>query len=115
MLQIASVVRHFIKQGKRVLVLGRTHMEKLPKKNWDFVKKNSTVFLINNISQDDPYILYCGLHSGINTIVVTRDFMRSHLYLLKDKQSKLLFNRWLVQSRYHLLHANEDKVFFKVC
>lgn len=90
-------------------------MERFPKRNWSFIAKNSTVFLINNISQDDPYLLYCGLHSGINTIIVTRDLMRSHLYLLKDKQHKLLFCRWLTQSRYHLVHADENKAIFKVC
>lgn len=90
-------------------------MERLPRHNWQYVKQNATVFLTNNISQDDPYTLYCGLHSGLNTIIVTRDFMRSHLYLLKDKHNKLLFNRWLKQSRYHLLHVAADNVFFKVC
>ncbi|KAI4464033.1 hypothetical protein MML48_4g00005905 [Holotrichia oblita] len=110
---LASVVAHFTKQRKKVLVMGRTHMERYPQRNWSFIKKNSTVFLINNISQDDPYLLYCGLHCGINTIIVTRDFMRSHLYLLRDKQHKLLFNRWLTQSRYHLVHADENKAIFK--
>ncbi|GJQ77399.1 hypothetical protein Trydic_g20801 [Trypoxylus dichotomus] len=111
---LAAVVQHFIRQRKKVLILGRTHLEKLPKKNWSFVKRNATVFLVDDISQDDPYILYCGLHSGPNTIIVSRDLMRSHLYVLKDKYYKLLFHRWLTQSRYHLLHANEGKVSFKV-
>ncbi|KAK9723298.1 Protein-only RNase P [Popillia japonica] len=110
---LATVIAHFTKQRKKVLVLGRIHMERFPKRNWSFIAKNSTVFLINNISQDDPYLLYCGLHSGINTIIVTRDLMRSHLYLLKDKQHKLLFCRWLTQSRYHLVHADENKAIFK--
>ncbi|KRT83985.1 hypothetical protein AMK59_2956, partial [Oryctes borbonicus] len=57
---LAAVVEHFVKQRKKVLILGRSHLEKLPKKNWFFIKRNSTVFLVDDISQDDPYILYCG-------------------------------------------------------
>lgn len=86
-----------------------------PKRYWYNITRNAKVFLTENLSQDDPYLLYCALHSGLNTVIVSRDLMRSHLFLLKNPQHKRLFNRWLTQSRYELLHVGDDgKVVFKV-
>ncbi|KAJ8929372.1 hypothetical protein NQ314_017953 [Rhamnusium bicolor] len=106
---LASVVSHFAQQKKRILVLGRVHMNRWPIKNWDYIKKNSTVFLTQNISQDDPYLLYCALHSGKDTIIVTRDLMRGHKFLLKDPKQKILFHRWLSQRQYQLIRVDDHR------
>ncbi|XP_022913481.1 mitochondrial ribonuclease P catalytic subunit [Onthophagus taurus] len=110
---LSEVVNHFKKQGKEILLLGRNHMERLPTKNWSFIKRNCMIFLTQDISQDDPFILYCALHSGNDTKIVTRDLMRSHLFLLKDKRLKKLFKRWLIQNRLHLITAKPGTVIFK--
>ncbi|KAK5643538.1 hypothetical protein RI129_007383 [Pyrocoelia pectoralis] len=111
---VKSVVKHFVDRNKKVLLLGRTHMQKWPKMNWSYVTENSDTFLTQSLSHDDPYLLYCALHCGVNTIIVSKDLMRSHLFKISDIRLKILFNRWLLQNQYHLSHINnQGKVFFK--
>ncbi|KAH1018156.1 mitochondrial ribonuclease P catalytic subunit [Dendroctonus ponderosae] len=110
---LANVVSHFREQNKTVLVLGRMHMNRWPRDKWDFVRRNATLFLTQNISQDDPYLLYCALKSGKDTIVVTRDLMRNHRFVLKDRKYKVLFNRWLTQRQYMPLNCHSRRVTFK--
>lgn len=89
-------------------------MNRWPKKNWSFITQNSTVFLTQNISQDDPYLLYCTLNSGKDTIIVTRDLMRGHKFLLKLPKHKILFDRWLSMRQYQLIRVdNKGTAHFK--
>ncbi|VEN35039.1 unnamed protein product [Callosobruchus maculatus] len=106
---VAAVVSHFVENRRRVLVLGRKHMNKWPKQNWGYVNENATVFLTQNISQDDPYLLYCALQSGQNTVIVTRDLMRSHRFLLESPNLKKNFNRWLNQRQWQLVRVDEQR------
>ncbi|KAK4886328.1 hypothetical protein RN001_002599 [Aquatica leii] len=111
---VKSAVQHFVLQNKTVLLLGRTHMQKWSKPNWSYVSKNADIFLTQTLSHDDPYLLYCALNSGKNTIIVSRDLMRNHVFKLNDIKLKILFSRWLLQCQYQLLHINDSgKVFFK--
>lgn len=103
---VSSVVEHYARQNKSVLVLGRNHMKKWP--HIERIKNYSRLFLTQNLSEDDPYLLYCALNSGRGTIIVSRDMMRGHLYLLKEPHLKLLFRRWLSISRHHLLTQRKD-------
>ncbi|KAL3265397.1 hypothetical protein HHI36_009603 [Cryptolaemus montrouzieri] len=112
---LAHVVAHFVNKEKTVVVLGRAHMNKWPKKQWSYVRNNAKIFLTQDISQDDPYLLCCALHCGKDTIIVTKDLMRSHLFLLKDPVDKIMFSRWLSQRQYQLKFiTNDGKVHFKV-
>ncbi|CAH1163414.1 unnamed protein product [Phaedon cochleariae] len=112
---VAAVVSFFVNQKKKVLVLGRIHMNRWPKEHWGYVTNTCSVFLTQNISQDDPYLLYCALHSGKDTIIVTRDLMRGHKFLLKYPKDKILFNRWLSQRQFQLLRINEEgKPIFRI-
>ncbi|XP_044254597.1 mitochondrial ribonuclease P catalytic subunit isoform X2 [Tribolium madens] len=104
---VQSVVAHFVSQGKKVLLLGRNHMNKWPRNNWGYIKENATIFLTEDLSQDDPYLLYCALSSGKDTVIVTKDLMRGHKFLLKDVRLKILFDRWLSQRQYQLVFAKE--------
>ncbi|XP_031341953.1 mitochondrial ribonuclease P catalytic subunit [Photinus pyralis] len=111
---VKSVVKHFVDQNKTVLLLGRTHMNTWPKSNWAYVTEHCDTFLTQSLSQDDPYLLYCALHCGVNTIIVSRDLMRGHVFKLADVKLKTSFNRWLVQNQYQLLYVNsQGKVNFK--
>ncbi|KAF5282016.1 hypothetical protein FQA39_LY00540 [Lamprigera yunnana] len=111
---VKSVVKHFVDKNKKVLVLGRTHMQKWSKFHWAYVTQNADTFLTETLSQDDPYLLYCALNCGKDTIIVSRDLMRGHAFKLFDVKLKMLFNRWLLQNQYQLVHVNEQgKVFFK--
>jgi ribonuclease P protein 3 len=107
---VASVVSHFVNRGKKVLVMGRNHMNKWPKKNWRYIQENAEIFLTQDLSQDDPYLLYCALHSGKDTIIITRDLMRNQKFLLKNVRQKLLFERWLAKGKYHLLRVQPSGI-----
>lgn len=90
-------------------------MNKWPKRNLSYIASNASLFLAEDLSQDDPYLLYCALSCGMNTIIVSRDLMRSHIFLLKTPYYKNLFKRWFLQNQYMLLHVNEKgKALFKV-
>jgi ribonuclease P protein 3 len=103
-------VSHFVNRGKKVLVMGRNHMNKWPKKNWRYIQENAEIFLTQDLSQDDPYLLYCALHSGKDTIIITRDLMRNQKFLLKNVRQKLLFERWLAKGKYHLLRVQPSGI-----
>jgi len=111
---LLAVVKHFANQNKKVLVLGRRHMSNWSKSDWSYITQNADTFLAQSLSQDDPYLLYCALHSGLNTVIVSKDLMRSHLFKLSEPRLKLLFSQWLTLSQHQLLHVNnQGKPFFK--
>lgn len=63
-------------------------------------------FFVLNRSQDDPFLLYAALYSGVGTNFVSRDMMRGHKYLLKlhDRELNSLFWRWQCQHQYYLIY-----------
>lgn len=96
-------------------MLGRSHMRRFPKQNLSYITTNASLFLTEDISQDDPYLLYCALSSGLNTIIVTRDLMRGHIFLLKTPYYRSVFKRWFLQNQYYLEYVNDNgKPIFKV-
>lgn len=110
------MVDHFVRQNKKVLVCGRVHMKKWPKRNLDYISSKASMFLTDNLSQDDPYLLYCALTSGLTTTIISKDLMRSHLFLMKNPYYKSLFKRWLSQNLYQISFIdNRGRVTFKVC
>lgn len=102
---LASVVKYFKEQDKRVLIIGRKHMLKWKTSAMLYVKKNADIFYTGNLSQDDPFLLYAALKSGINTDFLSRDLMRSHSYLLNN-ELKSIFRRWQQIHQYSLVTAS---------
>ncbi|XP_053951219.1 mitochondrial ribonuclease P catalytic subunit [Anastrepha ludens] len=110
---LANVVKHFRNQGKHVLVLGRKHMNSWPKDAIFYIRKNASMFLTNNLSQDDPFLLYATLKSGQSTDFFSRDLMRSHAFLLGSELSKI-FRRWQQEHQYALITQTDNgKVIIK--
>lgn len=110
---LGKVVDYFTTRGKQVLVLGRLHMLKWSHKHISQIQRTADVFLTHDLSYDDPYLLYCALHSGQDTIIVSKDYMRNQLQMLKKDQHRRLFKRWLVQCRYEFVGAKHNgKVIF---
>uniref|UniRef100_A0A1B0FKU0 PRORP domain-containing protein n=1 Tax=Glossina morsitans morsitans TaxID=37546 RepID=A0A1B0FKU0_GLOMM len=99
---LVSVVKHFAEKNKHVLVLGRKHMNKWPKNSIQYVKDNASMFLADNLSQDDPFLLYAALKSGPKTDIFSRDLMRQHAYLL-GSELKHIFRQWQQQHQYSLV------------
>ncbi|KAH8420549.1 hypothetical protein KR009_011287 [Drosophila setifemur] len=99
---VATVVRHFRQQNKRVLVLGREHMRNWSKQAMHYVQSNASLFLTNNLSHDDPFLLYATLKSGLETDFFSRDLMRSHAFHL-GTELKPIFRRWQQQHQFSLI------------
>lgn len=110
------MINHFVQRNKKVLVCGRSHINKWPKRNLEIIYSKAAVFLTEDLSQDDPYLLYCALSCGLNTLLVSRDLMRSHLFLLENTYHKRLFRKWLSQNLYQISYIDgRGKVTFRVC
>ncbi|KAK7905264.1 hypothetical protein WMY93_017871 [Mugilogobius chulae] len=95
---LLAVVTALVLRGLTVLVLGRKHMLR-PSRSWDRNNMNSLqqkahCFFTENISEDDPFLLYAALHSGNHCQFVSRDLMRDHKACLPNGTSKRLFFKW---------------------
>ncbi|XP_034531497.1 mitochondrial ribonuclease P catalytic subunit [Notolabrus celidotus] len=95
LLAVVSELQH---QGLSVLVLGRKHMLR-PSRSWDrhnmdLIRQKAHCFFTDNISEDDPFLLYATLHSGNHCKFVSRDLMRDHKACLPDGATRRLFFKW---------------------
>ncbi|KAJ4939707.1 hypothetical protein JOQ06_029145 [Pogonophryne albipinna] len=95
---LLAVVSELERQGLTVLVLGRKHML-WPSRSWDrnnmkLIQQKAHCFFTENISEDDPFLLYATLHSGNHCRFVSRDMMRDHKACLPDGATRRLFFKW---------------------
>ncbi|XP_030574423.1 mitochondrial ribonuclease P catalytic subunit [Archocentrus centrarchus] len=95
---LAVVLELVERQGLTVLVLGRKHMLR-PSRSWDrqnmnLIQQKAHCFFTDNISEDDPFLLYATLHSGNHCRFVSRDLMRDHKACLPDGATRRLFFKW---------------------
>uniref|UniRef100_A0A3P8RRM3 Mitochondrial ribonuclease P catalytic subunit n=1 Tax=Amphiprion percula TaxID=161767 RepID=A0A3P8RRM3_AMPPE len=95
---LLAVVSELERQGLTILVLGRKHML-WPSRSWDkhnmnLIQQKAHCFFTDNISEDDPFLLYATLHSGNHCRFVSRDLMRDHKACLPDGATRRLFFKW---------------------
>ena len=93
-LNVEFVVSTYARQGKRVLVIGRKHMDNWPRQIMENIRKLGHVHLIQDDSNDDPFIIYAALKSGPHAKFISKDLMRNHTFRLKDPKLSRLFKRW---------------------
>lgn len=116
---LLAVVSELVLEGLTVLVLGRKHMLH-PSKSWDrahmqLLQQKAHCFFTDNISKDDPFLLYATLHSGNHSLFLSSDLMRDHKACMPDNATKRIFFKW--QRGHQLvvssLYAVGRKVTFK--
>uniref|UniRef100_A0A3P8UHI5 Mitochondrial ribonuclease P catalytic subunit n=1 Tax=Cynoglossus semilaevis TaxID=244447 RepID=A0A3P8UHI5_CYNSE len=66
---------------------------------WDpqdmkLIRQRAHCFYTDNISEDDPYLLYAALHSGAQCVFVSKDLMRDHKASLQDQTTRRVFFKW---------------------
>ncbi|XP_024886254.1 mitochondrial ribonuclease P catalytic subunit [Temnothorax curvispinosus] len=98
LLWLTNVVEYFSKYRKKMLVLTRKHQRKLSV--FKQVERHAHVFLIDDLSADDPYILYATMASGINAMFVSLDLMRQHKHSLRDNHLQQTFRKWQYSHQY---------------
>ncbi|XP_037079668.1 mitochondrial ribonuclease P catalytic subunit-like [Pollicipes pollicipes] len=102
---LVQVVDHFaVREGKKVLVIGRYHMQGWKKQDMTYVKRHALLFTADNMSADDAFLLYAVMHSHQRTQFVTGDFFRDHAARLPAAiRSK--FNRLVRSNRLEVEHV----------
>ncbi|KAM8948066.1 mitochondrial ribonuclease P catalytic subunit [Lycaon pictus] len=95
---LLDVVSQLAKQNLELLVLGRKHMltqhSRWRKDEMKMVQKQASCFFADNISEDDPFLLYATLHSGNHCKFITKDLMRDHKACLHNAKTQHLFFKW---------------------
>ncbi|EPY79771.1 hypothetical protein CB1_000886005 [Camelus ferus] len=119
-IELLDVVSQLAKQNLHVLVLGRKHMltqnSRWRKDDMEKVQKHASCFFADNISEDDPYLLYATLHSGNHCKFITNDLMRDHKACLPDARTQHLFFKW--QQAHQLAITSRhpgSKITFQWC
>ncbi|XP_055704879.1 mitochondrial ribonuclease P catalytic subunit [Phlebotomus papatasi] len=107
---LIGVVRHFSRKGQKVLVLGRKHMNGWPQEYMTLLRNQAKVFLTDNLSQDDPFLLYAALTSGKDCTIVSRDLMRSHAFLLGTQELRSSFRKWQHTNQFRLEYSPGKKI-----
>ncbi|XP_025196412.1 mitochondrial ribonuclease P catalytic subunit [Melanaphis sacchari] len=107
------IMKKFIEKKLKVLLIGRKHLVNMLGKEFNFIKENAHIFFTNDLSKDDPFVLYAAMYSGINTKILTRDLMRGHKFLLKDVHVKSIFQKWLQKHRLRLKIRAGDEIIIK--
>lgn len=57
-------------------------------------KTKIVVLTVFHRSEDDPFMLYATMYSGLKANFVTRDLFRSEKYRLQSEKHAELFKRW---------------------
>lgn len=102
---VNTILRNdMLRRFKKIVVIGRTHMQ-----NWpgliDFFKKNNVYFFPSGEkSQDDLFQLYAATLNP-KTILITNDFLRDHLANL-ELESRVLLERWIDTHQAWILNKN---------
>ncbi|XP_035437459.2 mitochondrial ribonuclease P catalytic subunit [Spodoptera frugiperda] len=103
-----QVVDHFVRQNKKILLLGRQHMMRWNMKMMQQIMQKTKCFFTENVSQDDPYFITAAILSGPHTDIVSKDLLRGHKFLLKDESLIQIFKRWQWQHQW-MIFQNPQK------
>ncbi|XP_023722717.1 mitochondrial ribonuclease P catalytic subunit isoform X3 [Cryptotermes secundus] len=94
------VVKYFVMKSKKVLILGRKHMQTWSPCYMDYIYRNAHVFLADNL--------------GMGTKFLSRDLMRGHAYRLENKSLRSTFKLWQLQHQCQLKYVTQaGKVHLK--
>ncbi|KAJ7344945.1 hypothetical protein JRQ81_000895 [Phrynocephalus forsythii] len=95
---LLDVVNYLAQKNPRLLVLGRKHMLKgnsqWKRQNMTIMSRKAKFFFTEDVSQDDPFLLYATLHSGNHCKFITHDLLRDHKACVSDELIQRLFFKW---------------------
>lgn len=91
---VENIVKELKSHNKKVLVVGKKHVNTWPEQSTNFIRNNATVFFTNNKgSNDDIFMLYASLLSGQNSYFVTNDLLTDYIELFSES-GKDRFIKW---------------------
>ncbi|XP_046749749.1 mitochondrial ribonuclease P catalytic subunit [Diprion similis] len=109
---LASLVRFCLDRNQTVLVFGRKHMLKWNRNYINYIKNNAFLFLTDDLSFDDPFLLYSTLVSGPHTKFVSSDLMRQHKFLMRDPILKTVFKLWQMSHQCFAKYNKRGRLTF---
>ncbi|KAK3600908.1 hypothetical protein CHS0354_013285 [Potamilus streckersoni] len=102
---LRQVVQEFSKTNKKVLVIGRKHIGKT---NFvQFIQERAHLFLVENESKDDPFLIYAALYSGKSSFIVTSDCLRTQKFHLSEHM-QFVFEKWQRARQIIILKVSEN-------
>ncbi|GFQ74038.1 mitochondrial ribonuclease P protein 3 [Trichonephila clavata] len=110
--QLLKIVERLSKHSDRLLVLGRQHMQGWPRSVMNKISEKASVFLTNDSSEDDPFMVYAALASGPDCCIVSQDLMRDHVARLDNPKLIWLFKRWQQTHQIYLSISEDGKFKF---
>nr|CAG4638706.1 EOG090X0CGF [Cyclestheria hislopi] len=108
MTTLLTVVKYLANLKKKILVLGKNHMHRWSPDIVREIQKKASFFTTEDMSRDDPFLLYAALHSGRGTHFLSDDLMRDHMFRLKDHNLASLFRQWQHSSQLQLVQVHAD-------
>ncbi|XP_031617902.1 proteinaceous RNase P 3-like [Contarinia nasturtii] len=116
---LAKIVKQLRSNNKRVIVIGKKHVEKIPESSINLIRRNATVYLTkHNEAIDDLFMMYAIFVSGSKAHFVTNDFLDEY-WMEFSENGKILFRNWQIQHQHFvtydpktdLVHINAPKKF----
>lgn len=83
---------------KKVLVIGRIHLKKELEKH-DLLNL-ADFFFVQNMSNDDAFLLYATFSSGNGVSIISEDLMRQYKFTFSNVELEVLFKRWQMVHQY---------------
>ncbi|GFS32819.1 mitochondrial ribonuclease P protein 3 [Trichonephila inaurata madagascariensis] len=111
-IQLSKIVNRLSNHSDRLLVLGRQHMLGWPRSIMNKISEKASVFLTNDSSEDDPFMVYAALASGPDCCIVSQDLMRDHAARLDNPKFIWLFQRWQQTHQIYLSISEDGKFKF---
>ncbi|XP_066583956.1 mitochondrial ribonuclease P catalytic subunit [Prorops nasuta] len=97
---LTDTVEYLSNKNMKILVIGRSHMKLWNKEALQKLQHYAKLFLLQNFSRDDPFVLYAALKSGKKTGFLTCDLMRQHRHALDDAYLQAIFKIWQITHQY---------------
>ncbi|XP_048218454.1 mitochondrial ribonuclease P catalytic subunit [Perognathus longimembris pacificus] len=115
---LLNVVSQLAKQNLHLLVLGRKHMltnrSQWRESDMKMIQKQASCFFADNISKDDPFLLYAALNSGNHCKFITKDLLRDHKACLRDAKTQRLFTKWQQGHQLAIINSSlRSKITFQ--
>ncbi|CAL8113547.1 unnamed protein product [Orchesella dallaii] len=108
-----DAVRHFNSQRGKILIIGRKHMMQWAVKYINRIRRNSRLYLINDDSEDDPFLIWATLKSGPRAKLISNDLLRNHSFRLQDPELGRLFKRWRLSQQLSINVDNRGRTFLR--
>ncbi|RUS84502.1 hypothetical protein EGW08_007741 [Elysia chlorotica] len=94
-----KTVKHFHDQGKKVLLLGSKVLTRYIS-NIKRLNPKPAIYMTATTKADDSFFLYAALQSRKDTLIVSKDKLRDHKFLM-DPTLRPLFQQWLKKAQIY--------------